>query len=210
MKMTIKEPNGHIEKKRLISGMTLIEMLLVVSLIGMVSIGIYNALSSGLKVWKKSNQLVIEEDVAIFFDKISGDLRNVFYFSKIPMEGNNIRFSFPTIIYDVPNLPIGEESSDLVDQVGVVEYYFDGLSDGLYRRQANYGQSQRGEFGAGRLLVPFVEDVQFRYYYLTETDELYSDTVLELIPSGVEITVEFNDPQGRKIMKKSIQLLIGD
>ena len=44
-------------------GMTLIEILLVISLISMVSLGIYNALSNGIAIFQRHRQVVIEEDI---------------------------------------------------------------------------------------------------------------------------------------------------
>ena len=58
--------------------MTLVEMLIVVGLVSFVMVAIYTSFANGLKVWKRSQQLVIEEDVAIFFDKFSQHFYNPF------------------------------------------------------------------------------------------------------------------------------------
>ena len=92
---------NKLNSRRLLSrrAMTLMEILIVVSLIAMMSVAIFNALSNGMKIWKRSQQMVIEEDIAVFFDKIAHDIRNAFVFSQFRFEGDELRFAFPTMVY---------------------------------------------------------------------------------------------------------------
>ena len=89
--------NFHKIKQK--NALTLIETLLVVSFVSLVSIAIYKSLASGIKVWGKAHDLVVEEDIAVFFDKITSDLRNTFYYSDLDFYGENYRMSFPTIVH---------------------------------------------------------------------------------------------------------------
>ncbi len=190
-------------------GMTLMEILIVVSLIAMTSVAIYSALSNGLRVWERSQQLVIEEDVAIFFDKFSQDLRNAFRYSMFKFEGGQQRITFPTIIHMLADKRSGLPQKEYVDQPGKVEYYYDGLEDILYRRQANYSQALNGHFFKKRALIHGVEAVKFSYFYYAEGREIYSPDVLETYPSRVEVEVEFSDKQGKKKMNRFIDIPLG-
>jgi len=190
-------------------GMTFIEILIVASLISLISMALYNVLSNGIRVWERSRRMVIEEDVAIFFDKLSQDLRNTFYHSKIPFDGNEFRFSFPTMVRTPANAGRGHSGGEDIHQIGRVEYYYDTIEDKIYKRQANYGQAINERFGQPRLLLSSVEKFRFRYVYLTEDEEVMSDEVLEFLPSSIELEIEFFDDKGKRTMRKLIDVPIG-
>ncbi len=189
-------------------GLTLMETLIVVSLIAMTSMAIYSSLSNGLKVWKKTQQLVVEEDIVIFFDKLSQDLRNTYLYAKFNFDGGKQRITFPTRIQRLPDQRIKNARQDYVSQLGKVEYYYDGLKDIIYRREANYSQALNGKFSKKRILVRHIRAVHFKYFYYAEGKEIYSPEVFETYPSRVEVEVEFSDKQGNKNMKRSIDLFL--
>ncbi|HSV43921.1 MAG TPA: hypothetical protein VLJ10_05135, partial [Candidatus Bathyarchaeia archaeon] len=74
---------------------TLIELLLVASLLSLISVSLYQALSNGLRVWQYTRRLSVEEDVMIFLDKLSADLRNSFDYSLFFFDEGKNYVSFP-------------------------------------------------------------------------------------------------------------------
>lgn len=190
-------------------GMTLIEILIVMSLIAMVTVGIYNALVNGLKVWDRSQRVLVEEDVVIFFEKITEELRNTYSFSLLELKGNEARFEFPTMIRTTLNQQRANEEEVYVDQLGKVEYSFDPTKDSLYKRRAYYGQAVNFQFGESKKILSSVEDVQFRYLYITDNEELSSLEVLDVIPEAVEISVKFREHNKEKVIKKVIDIPVG-
>lgn len=187
-------------------GMTLVEILLVVVLSSMLSIAAYNLLLSGLRIWERAQRLVVEEDVVIFFDKITKDLQNTFYYSRIIATGNEQRFAFPSRVTTLADKKRGLSQGAYVEQIGQVEYYFDGATQSLYRRQANYAQALNGDFGEARVLVHGVDRLKFRYIYLTEDGEIFSDEVLDLLPSSVDVEIFLNKKSEEKLLKKLINI----
>ena len=187
-------------------GMTLLEILLVTALISMVSLAIYNSLANGLKVWERVQGVVVEEDAMIVFEKITNDLRNSLIFSLIKFEGHEYRFSFPTIVHTPADTALRLEDGEYMDQIGQVEYYFDLTNRGFYRRQANYSQALQYQFGPPQLLIKGVESVKFRYYYLTDKEEIVSDSSVEVFPSTVEIEITISDKDGPKTLRKFINV----
>lgn len=184
-------------------GLTLLEILIVVSFIGMLSLAIYTTLSNGLKVWQKSQELIVEEEMAIFFDRIAQDLHNTFDFSQIPFEGTEYTMSFASFVSVV-----SEEDGNHIDQIGRVEYYYDFLEDGLFVRKANYSQAVDNRFGKPRLLISDVSRVRFYYYYRTQDGQVRMDHALDVKPSGVEIELQFNNEGVTKTMTKFISIPI--
>lgn len=183
------------------AGMTFMEIMLVVSLIGMVSIALYQAFANGMKVWEKSREMVVEEDIIIFFDKFAQDLRNTFVFSTLPFEGDSQRFSFPSLVR-AADMKKFSAVKQFKEQMGRVEYYYDPQADSLNRKVANYSQALNRSFEEPQMLVAPIERIQFRYYYLTDDGELFSEQVLEVIPSGVEVVVIFSDQKGTRQVQR--------
>src|SRR3989338_2632588 len=72
--------NPHMLSKK---SFTLIEMLLVTSLMAMIGLAVYHSLVNGMKIWDASTRYTAEEDVALFFDKISQDIRSATNYSLI-------------------------------------------------------------------------------------------------------------------------------
>lgn len=185
--------------------MTLVEILLVVSMIAMITTALYNCFFNGMKIWERTREFVVEEDVAVFFDKISSELRNTFIHSQLTMNGNNTRFSFPTIIRVIKDSE-KEEEAEYVDQLGQVEYYYDLIERAFLRRQANYGQAVAERWQKPQKVISKVDFVKFRYVYVTDNEEKISDENLEGVPFGVEIEVGFTDKKGRHVLKRLINL----
>jgi prepilin-type N-terminal cleavage/methylation domain-containing protein len=192
------------------NAMTLIETLIVVSLVGLLGLAIYQSLANGIRIWDRSREIVTEEDVIVFFDKINTDLRNAFFYSKIRFEGGEYRFTFPTLVYTPQDTRISDRSEDeYVDQIGKVEYYYDFNEDAVFRRQANYSQALNEQFGEPRKMVGSIGRIKFNYYYLTGDGEIYSTEVYDTIPEGIEIEIEFEDNSGKRIMRKFLDIPVG-
>lgn len=191
------------------SGLTFVEVLLAAALTTIVGFMIYQSLSLGIDVWQRSQQISIEEDVMLFLDRLSFDLHNSFLFSQIKFEGNEFHIAFPTIVYTPADRRLNLGEDVYVEQVGKVEYYYDLGSDTVYRRQANYSQAVRERYGEPQQLVAGVENLRFRFYFLTERDELSSSEILDVLPTGVEVTVQFLDAKGSRSMSKFIDIPVG-
>ena len=189
--------------------MTLIEILLVLSLVTMISIALYKALRNGLQVWERSRRLVVEEDIAIFFDKMSQDIKNSYLYSKIRFEGTEVNFLFPTIVRVTADAHSGAPRGELVDQLGRVHYFFDPQQRTIGKRAANYSQALKNKFGPPQILAQSIDRLKFRYYYRTDQGEVFSPKVLDTLPAGVDVEVLFSDKKGQRSIHKFIDVPIG-
>lgn len=190
------------------NGFTLIEILLVISLVSLISAALYNALSNGLKIWERSKYLYKEEDVAIFFEKITHELKSAVIYSKLKFEGTQNKISFPAIVKVYPDKKMNVDQDVQIDQIGRVEYYFDYIDKSIYRRQAGYGQALSGVFDEPILQVKAIKDFKFNYLYLNDDGEQFSESVLEVEPYAIEIEVIFEDKFGERVLNKFVNLPI--
>lgn len=189
-------------------GITLIELLIVISIVSVICLAIYQLINNGVKVWERSLSTVQEENIALFFEKITQDMRNTFIYSTIPIEGFDSRMSFPTLIKDtVQDADTGEDT--FIEQIGQVEYTFDFNEDCVIRRQWNYGQSMGKEIISGQKVLKDVDQVSFRYIYFKDEGEITTAEAIDVVPSTVEITVKYTDSSGQKVLQKYIDLPVG-
>lgn len=177
-------------------GFTYIEMLLVVSLLSITSLALYNTFVSGMKIWYQANQLVVEEDIFLFFDRLSTDLYNSFYFSQINFDGEEDKISFPSILTVLAD-ERGTQKGEYIDQIGKVEYYFDKEDNQIYRRQYNYSEAQNKKTPKARSIAKAINDVKFHYYYQVKGGYEISTTA-DKLPSLVEVELAFKDSFGKK------------
>lgn len=188
-------------------GFTLIEILLVTVILSIIGLSVYSAFNNGIKIWKRIARNVIQEDVSIFFEKISHDLRNSLQYADIKFEGTEERISFPTII-------ISNEQNLLKPELGCVTYFRDNKDNSLNRQQINYSQLyQNARLSDGqanqlsRSLLSNLEAITFQYYYYDiETDRYYWKSIWEneeYLPLAVKIKVEFYEDKNKNEYKNS-------
>ena len=191
------------------AGFTLIEILLVVSLMGLVGVAIYHTFANGLKIWQRSHQLILEEDTALFLDRISRELRNAVIFSLIGFEGGEHSVKFATRIRTKADARSGREAGAAVSQIGQMEYVYDAGKKGLYQRQANYSQALDHKKGSERLLLNQIGSVDFRYFYLDADGRLEQTKRISRIPAAVLIEVRISDDRSSRSMSKLVNIPVG-
>lgn len=171
-----------------------------------VSLSLYQAFSTGVRVWQKSQEVALEEDVAIFFDKLGSDIRNAFTYSQFGYIGNEFKFSFPTIVYTPADPLLNMPEGEYVDQLGKVEYFYDVIGDKIYKREAHYAQALNGRYSQKRLLLTQVREFRFKYFYILDNKEIYQQELLDKTPSGVEVELEIVDREGSKKFKRYFEI----
>ncbi|OGX24720.1 MAG: hypothetical protein A2787_01955 [Omnitrophica WOR_2 bacterium RIFCSPHIGHO2_01_FULL_48_9] len=208
--MVHSKTQPHRAMKQKSFGFTLIEILLVVSLMAMVGLSIYSAFANGLKVWDRGKNLNAQEDIMIFFDRIGAELRNSFRFSKVPFYGRSQRVVFPTMVKVLPDPKMNPEENSYISQIGKVEYEFDVVKDQLIRREASYGQAIQGRFSEKGAALRGIRNIEFKYYFPDEHGELFSTQIIDDLPAAVTIEVEYFD-QGGEVQKviKTINIPLG-
>lgn len=188
---------------------TFIEILIVTSLIAILSLAIFTCFSNGLKLWDRSRQAILTEDISIFFDRLSSDLRNTFLFSTLPIDGEEHSFAFPTVVLVPADQRSTRAGEELVDQIGRVRYAFDFERGAVIRQQANYSQGTRNDWGDSRSLVTGIQELKFKYYYAKSKEyQLHADNQTAL-PSGIEVDVRFKEGGEEKVISRFITVPLG-
>ena len=200
-----------IMKRKLITqlGFTMVEILLVASLMGVVGVSLYHAFANGLKIWERSRQFTVQEDIDIFWDKIGRDLNNTLNFSRIGFQGRENFVSFAAPVQTSADTRSGLEAGSLTDQVGRVEYFFDPGKKTIFRRQANYSQALEQKSGMEVPLLSRVKAVKFLYYYIDTAGQVEKTTTTSNIPVAVEMNIELENDSMQSKMTKLVSIPVG-
>jgi len=190
-------------------GFTFIEIMLVTAIFATLSAAIFTCLSDGIKLWDRGRQLMSQEDAAIFLDRFSSDLRNTFNYSKLSFIGGEYEVAFPTVVWTPADRVSVRAQEGLVDQMGRVAYAYDPERGTVVRRQANYSQALREEWGADEVVVPSVRSLRFHYFYTASKDPNMSVDEGDAIPSGVEVELVIPSGKEEKVFKRYIAVPAG-
>ncbi len=183
---------------RRVAAFTLIEMLIVTAIISVVALAIYATLNNGIKIWQKVNRQLPEEDLNIFFDKFSLDLRNSFKFSGINFSGTIDTLEFPTL---VNSLRLQKRT------VGKLIYAYEPASRILNRQQMDFSAVYSDEDIPVQQSLKNVKSLRFQYYFYDKERKEYlwqDEWLKEGLPLAVKMELEFDDGRETKKFTKTV------
>ncbi len=193
-----------------VKAFTLVEVLLVSSLLAIVGIVIFRSFNNGLKLWAKAQRLNRETEVAIFLDKIAEDLRSTIVISGLDYKGTNSQVSFPAIVLTKADTKSSRASEGIIDQIGAVQYRFDPSQHVIFRRQANYSQALRAKWIQEEMsLAVGIDDLSFHYEVSLDKGFTFKSEIKEGFPSGIMVEVRFTDDSGEHQLKRYLPILAG-
>jgi len=168
-------------------GFTLIELIIVISVLSVVSLAVYTSFSNGINIWQRANEKSAEEDMDIFLDKFAADLKNSFKFTGIDFSGREDGLEFPVLL----NSPGLHKRS-----VGKAVYSYDGKTDLLNREEVDFSQIYEDGKGSIRYSLKDVKSFKFQYYTYDKGRKEYlwlDEWVKDGLPLAVKIYLEIKD-----------------
>ena len=146
---------------------TLVEATIVAVLFSLVGVTLLATFSSGIKVWKKVYNKDSEEDVFIFFDTFSRDLRNTIRYNSIDFTGTKTNISFATYV------ATKSKFSGLAKGIGEVSYYWDKNKRVVFKTVKDLSDIYKKTAGAIRDILDGVSDFELSYYFYDPKKEKY-------------------------------------
>ncbi len=144
-------------------GLTLVELLVVLSLLTLVIGAVIATLTGGFQVWERAQALGMHGQWAqVVFEQIRGDLSNARAFDPIGFKGEYDGFSFPTLVR--VQLAQGDVQQE-VEELGRVGYFWNSADRTLYRSRHSYRVVRR--YSVKDLAHPVLMEVtraRFHYY----------------------------------------------
>ena len=179
------------------AGFTLVELLVVVSLMALIGMSLYAMFGSAMDMMHRVSLSEVAEDVDIFLERFDREISSQVTFKGISFDGKETLLSFPSCI----GL---DKRASLNRGIGRVSYAFDESHRTFARRQENLNQIYKpeGEIEAVAALEG-VSGLKFQYFVYRKAEKTY-----EWVPewnsleNGGEIPsaakVEFNYVRGEE------------
>lgn len=140
------------------TGFTLVELLVAVSLMGLVGATAVASLAGGLRVWRRTADVGAAQEAALIaLGRIRQDLRSLQPFAPLPFEGDADQCSFPTVARV-------EDAREAPRELGQLGYYVDPRDHVLCRTFVPYRLSSRQRArDRCRVALEAVSGVRFQY-----------------------------------------------
>jgi prepilin-type N-terminal cleavage/methylation domain-containing protein len=172
-------------RRRILRGFTLIEILIVTMMMSVVSLAIFSAFNNGIKIWQRLNRQLPQEDINIFFDKFTSDLRNCVKLKNISFTGKADTLEFASIVLSARM----EQAS-----VGKIVYRYDRSAGALRRDQFDYSAVFTEEKNAYAGGLEHIRSLRFLYYNLDDEKKEYiwqEEWLQDALPKAVRMEIEF-------------------
>ncbi len=187
-------------KKTRPKGMTFVELLIVTALLAVIALTLYSVFASGVKIWEIVNTSISEEEVNIFFSKLSQDLKNSFRFKGTDFLGKEESVAFSSI---VKSQRMG------IATVGQVIYAYKPSGEEIVREERDFSHIYDEDEGEITDKMSGVESAAFQYrYYSSEIEEYVwvDEWEKEALPLTVRIELELNDGRETRKFTRTIDI----
>ncbi|MDD5129680.1 MAG: type II secretion system protein GspJ [Candidatus Omnitrophica bacterium] len=184
-------------------GFSLVELLVVTAMLGVISLAIYSTFNNGFKVWQKINQPLAQEDLGIFFDKLSQDLSNCFKSASISFTGDQATLGIPTQVFSV-NLKIRS--------MGLVTYSYDQQSGTLSRLANDFSQLYSRQENDAAVILRNVKYFKFEYYFFDKQQQKYTwkeEWPGASVPLAVRVILSLDDSSEADKIIRTINIPVG-
>ena len=184
---------------------TLVEMLIVLSMVSLIGIAIYGTLSNGVRIYKRLSQAEGQEGIAVFLDRFAYELRNTFPDNAIIFQGEERLLSFAT------RVATAGSSLPQENTIGQVSYSYNKKDKQLEKITRNYSQLYKDRRTIEKELLSGINSFKFCYYSYDQSRQEYiwqERWHQTGIPLAVRIELEYIQDDDSLVFTKTINIPI--
>jgi hypothetical protein len=179
-------------KKGTTEGVTLIELLLVSSMMVLLGMAVYGTFSLGLAVHRRAVTDKPKNETVVFSERLANDLRNIRPFPESEFNGTSVGMVFH--VHD-PSYLVSATEAEMKESrpISRVEYVYDISSKSIVRRAYGYGGTKPYY---SVTVLSGAENVAFGYLKAEEKalKSVIFEKNTETTPGAVKIEVFGKDP----------------
>jgi len=179
-------------------GLTFIELVIVTSMLAVVGLALYATFSAGLRILKKTQAPIAEEDMAVFLDKFAVDVRNSHAVKPLLFHGTKETVEFPTLV-------AGREGGNRT--IGKVIYLHE--NDLLKRQELDYSAAYTKRPERIKTISCPAKSAAFSYYLFDDEKKEYmwSDAYSgPALPRAVRLEFECDDGAETRTITKTVSV----
>lgn len=183
-------------------GFTLVEMLVVTVILSIVSLAIFTTFNNGIKIWQRVSVLLPEEDLDIFFDRFSSDVKNSLRFDGLKFTGTEYALELITIV----NTPRFQNMTP-----GKVIYSYNQHSKIINREELDFSHIYTEEKGIATRSINNIKSFRLQYYFRDKERKQYfwqAEWMKEELPLAVRLELEFDDGSQIRKFTKTVSIPI--
>ena len=188
-------------------GLTFVELLISISLVGVIALTLFGVLSGAFNIWERVQGSGSQDRLVEFtLEQIRRDLCSARFFEPVGFEGAYDQVSFPSLVI----MTYRRDKSELeVDEPGRVGYWFDSGRGALCRSEHGYRLIRRYRLRDGRRPVLLgLRRVRFSYAKLQAdgkaVDWSGSWEPKDGHPAAVKIEIGYLDEKSREERSRSL------
>ena len=187
-----------------ICGLTLVELLIVSMVLGVISLAINSALNSGVRVWRKINQELPQEDLNIFFDKFTTELHNSLKYPGTKFIGQEQELELATLVTSLrfpARLP------------GKIAYVYNSQTNTLNRKLKDYSDVYNDKEGVVFPVLKNIQSFEFSYYFFDTQSKDYRwqrEWKKEDLPRAVRLDLEIKDGEKIKQFSRTVSIPVSN
>jgi prepilin-type N-terminal cleavage/methylation domain-containing protein len=148
-------------------GFSLLELLLVTALLPVISFAVFANFSSGMRIWKALVQESPQEDISIFYQKVSVDFMNALKYTDIPFTGDKDRVTLATRIDADPKLG-GDRG------IGRVSFFYDPRERAIFKEEEDISRIYKETAPQKVLMIKGVASFEVNYFFFHSQDKTFS------------------------------------
>jgi len=206
-----------------IKGFTLVELLVAIAIFSAIAVVLYSCFRGGIVSYRRiSEEADSQQRLRYALMNMEKDLKNAFFITSIPLEGEDKKVSFTSMITDKKNAPlnVGRISYYIkqVDSAYVLIKKTESLPEALSFLAAGYGTGTELAPGAisgkEEVIAEGLSDIRFTYLYaekqqsISDSEEEAEETSIvyewidlweeESLPIAIRVEILFSDSSGIK------------
>lgn len=170
------------------AGFTLVELLVVVSLVALIGMSLYAMFGSAMDMMHRVSRSEVAEDVDIFLERFDREISSQVTFKGILFNGKEMLLSFPSRIELDKRAPLNRG-------IGRISYFFDESHRTFARSQENLNQIyEPGEEIETTAVLEGVSGLKFQYFVYRKAEKVF-----EWVPEWDSLENEGEIPSAVKV-----------
>lgn len=183
-------------------GFSLIELIIVSVMVAMISLAVYATFNNGLRIWQRINEELPTEELGIFFERFSSDVRSLLPLYAVAFVGEKEMLEFSALLHS----PLF-----LAKTPALIRYRFIPSGKSLERSESDWSMLSNKEEPKSTHVLKNISNAVFDYYMYDDIRKEYSWVEMwdgKSFPLAVRLRVETEYKNRQHMFQRTVSILL--